>query len=205
MAEKLYIYGCGGHAKVVAATARLCGYEIAGFWEDSKERVGFGFFGSKIICAEDVPQGANVFIAFGNNKVRLQKGMLLKEKFHIPTIIHPSAQIADGVKIGCGTYVGAMVNLDPDVEVGEFCIVNNGVNISHESILKDGCHICGGGQIAGNCIIGSEVMFGIGSCIIEKCAVGDHTVIGAGSTVIRNIPENSVAVGTPVKVIKNNG
>ena len=206
MAEKLYIYGCGGHAKVVAATARLCGYEIAGFWEDSIARVGTDFFGSRIIRFEDVPQDTAVFVAFGNNRMRLEKGRMLEKNFQVPTLIHPSAQIAEGVTIGIGCYIGALSNIDPDCEIGDFCIVNNGANISHESLLQNGCHVCGGCQVAGNCVIGEEVMFGIGSCMIEKCSVGDHCVIGAGSTVIRDIPMVSIAVGSPAKVIrKNNG
>ncbi len=202
MAEKIYIYGCGGHAKVVAATARLCGYEIGGFWEDSDARVGEDFFGSKIIALSDVPRGALIFIAFGDNRMRLQRGIALQDDFRIATIIHPTAQIAEHVKIGRGCYVGALANVDPDVEIGDFCIVNNGSNISHESRLGDACHICGGTQLAGNCGIGKCAMVGIGSCVIEKCKIGDGTIIGAGSTIIADIPSNVVAVGSPAKVIK---
>lgn len=202
MAEKLYIYGCGGHAKVVAATARLVGYEIAGFWEDSGERVGMDFFGSKVIDFEDVPQGAEIFVAFGNNQVRLEKGLKLKENYRISTLIHPSAQISEGVKIGVGTYIGALANIDPDCKIGEFCIVNNGANISHETILHDGCHVCGGSQTAGQCSIGRCSMLGIGSCVIEKRSIGANSCIGAGAAVIHDLPDNITAVGTPAEIIK---
>jgi acetyltransferase-like isoleucine patch superfamily enzyme len=33
--------------------------------------------------------------------------------------------------------------------------------------------------------------------------IGSNVVIGAGSVVSKNIPDNSVAVGNPVRVIKN--
>ena len=202
MSEKLYIYGAGGHAKVVAATARLCGYEIAGFWEDSSDRIGKAFFGSRIIAFDTIPYQSSIIIAFGNNSIRLDKGNALRDRFQIKNLIHPSAQIACGVSIGCGTYVGAFANIDPDCRVGDFCIINNGANISHETRIEDGCHICGGVQIAGNCHIGQCVMMGIGSCIIEKCSVGDNTCVGAGSTVIRDLSDNVTAVGCPARVIK---
>lgn len=198
----LYIYGAGGHAKVVAATARLCGYHIGGFWEDSPASIGNEFFGSKIISFDHVPCRAMVFVAFGNNELRLQKGLLLREQFQIATLIHPSAQVAAGVTVGIGSYIGAMANIDPNCNIGQFCIVNNHANISHDSILKDGCHVCGGAQIAGHCCIGNCVMQGIGSCMIENRSIGDHTVIGAGSVVITDIPANVTAVGCPAKVLK---
>ena len=200
--KPLFIYGCGGHAKVVAATARLCGYDILGFWEDSEEHIGKVFFGSRIIAFETIPAGSQIFIAFGNNRLRLIKGRQLEETFSIPSIVHPSAQIAEGVIIGSGSYVGALANLDPDCTVGDFCIVNNGANISHETILHDGCHVCGGVQIAGKCSVGQCSMMGIGSCMIENCRVGANACVGAGATVVRDIPDNVTAAGTPAKIIK---
>lgn len=203
MPKELYIYGAGGHAKVVAATARLCGYTIRGFWEDSTENVGNEFFGSRIVASEDIPGGANVFIAFGNNKMRLEKGQILRKQFHIPTIIHPSAQVAEKVKLGMGTYIGALANIDPDCIIGDFCIVNNLGNISHDSLIADGAHICAMSTIAGYGRIGRRTFLGIGSCMIENREVGDDSIIGAGSIIIKNIPSYVTAVGTPAHIIKD--
>lgn len=202
MPEELYIYGAGGHAKVVAATARLCGYTVRGFWEDSNENTGNEFFGSRIVASEDIPDGANVFIAFGNNNIRLGRGQILQRQFHIQTIIHPSAQIAEGVELGIGTYIGALTNIDPDCIIGDFCIVNNLVNISHDSLIADGAHICAESTIAGHGKIGRRTFLGIGSCMIENREVGDDSIIGAGSIIIKNIPSNVTAVGIPARIIK---
>ncbi|MCQ2378323.1 MAG: acetyltransferase [Victivallaceae bacterium] len=202
MSKKIYIYGCGGHAKVAASTARLCGYEIAGFWEDSDARADEDFFGSKIVAFDDVPRGALIFIAFGDNRMRLQRGRTLQNDFRIATIIHPSAQIAEHVKIGCGSYVGALANIDPDVEIGEFCIVNKLVNVSHDSVIGNGTHVSVGSAVAGGVWVGECCCIGMGSRIIERKSIGNNTVIGAGAVVIHDIPSNVVAVGTPAKVIK---
>ena len=200
--KKLYIYGAGGHAKVVANAARLNGYEIAGFWEDSGEKCGTDFFGSKLISFQDIPIGANIFIAFGDNRLREAKGRVLAEKFRIVNIIHPSAQVASEVELGQGVYIAALSNIDPYCKLEDFCIVNNNANISHDTILHCGCHICGGGMLSGNCEVGSRVLFGIGSTMIEQCKIGNDTIIGAGSAVIKDIPANVMAAGVPAKVIK---
>ena len=129
MDNRIFIYGAGGHAKVVAATARLCGYEIGGFWEDSTERVGSVFCGSKMVCFSDIPDGANVFVAFGCNRLRAKKGAELLKRFYVPNLVHPSAQIAVGAVLGHGNYIGACSNIDPDCRIGSFCIVNKCSNI----------------------------------------------------------------------------
>ena len=204
MPNDLYIYGAGGHAKVVAATARLCGYIIKGFCEDSSDNEEEEFFGSKLVPFENIPDGANVFIAFGNNKIRLEKGRALQKKFHIPTIIHPSAQIAKEAKLGAGTYIGALTNIDPDCTIGNFCIINKQVNISHDSLIADGVHVCAGSIIAGHGEIGMRTFIGIGSRIIENLKIGNDVILGAGSVVIRSIPSSVTAVGSPARTIKIN-
>ena len=37
---------------------------------------------------------------------------------------------------------------------------------------------------------------------VEQSAMGSNVVIGAGSVVVKNIPDNSVAVGNPCRVIR---
>ena len=38
--------------------------------------------------------------------------------------------------------------------------------------------------------------------VLDHASIGKNSVIGAGAVVQRPIPENSVAVGVPAKVIK---
>lgn len=202
MKKTLYIYGAGGHAKVVAATAVLCGWEIGGFFADGVPNAGEKFFGSPMLSFAEIPRGAAMFIAFGNNKIRLIRGMELKSDFVFPTIIHPSARIADSAEIGTGTYIGAMVNIDPDCRIGDFCIINKLANISHDSSVGDGTHCSIGSLLAGNVTVGKTCCIGMGSRIIEKRHVGDNTIIGAGAVVIRDTPGCVTAVGVPAKIIK---
>ena len=200
--DKLYIYGAGGHAKVVAATARLCGYEVAGFWEDSPDRIGEDFFGSKIIDFDAIPYQSSIIIAFGNNAIRLDKGNALRDNFKIKTLIHPSAQVAADAVIEEGCYIGALANIDPGCRIGGFTIINKLVNLSHDTIVGKGAHVTAGSIVAGHCSIGDMAFLGIGSKVIENIHVGRGSIIGAGAVIISDIPDNVTAVGCPARIIK---
>ena len=49
--------------------------------------------------------------------------------------------------------------------------------------------------------IGNNVFIGAESVVLPGVKIGNNVIIGANSTVTHNIPDNSVAVGSPAKVI----
>lgn len=51
--------------------------------------------------------------------------------------------------------------------------------------------------------IGDECYIGNNVIILPGVNIGNHCIIGAGAIVSRDIPDNSVAVGVPARVIKS--
>lgn len=51
--------------------------------------------------------------------------------------------------------------------------------------------------------IGNNVWIGAGVNVLPGVTIGSNVVIGAGSVVVKNIPDNSVAVGNPCRVIRS--
>ncbi|WP_412093985.1 serine O-acetyltransferase [Exiguobacterium aestuarii] len=52
-------------------------------------------------------------------------------------------------------------------------------------------------------IIGENVICGVGAKILGPVKIGDNSKIGAGSVVLSDIPDNSIAVGIPARVINS--
>lgn len=50
--------------------------------------------------------------------------------------------------------------------------------------------------------IGNNVSVYTGAIIIGDIHIGDNSKIGAGAVVIKDVPENSIAVGNPARIIK---
>lgn len=53
-------------------------------------------------------------------------------------------------------------------------------------------------------MIGNNVWIGGGAIIMPGVTIGDNVVIGAGSVVTKDIPDNSVAYGSPYRVVREN-
>lgn len=52
-------------------------------------------------------------------------------------------------------------------------------------------------------VVGSDVYIGVRCIIMPGVHIGNRVIIGAGSIVTKDIPDNSVAVGVPARVVKS--
>lgn len=53
--------------------------------------------------------------------------------------------------------------------------------------------------------IGNNVVINTGAICIGGIKIGDNSIIGAGAVVTKNVPENSVVVGNPARIIRKDG
>lgn len=73
--------------------------------------------------------------------------------------------------------------------------------LTHDASLE---RFVGNGCVKiGRVKIGNNVFIGINSVILPNVNIGDNVIIGAGSIVSKSIPNNSVAVGNPARVISS--
>lgn len=110
--------------------------------------------------------------------------------------------ISMGMKVGkdFGRLNGVI--LDPShcwlIEIGDHVTMAPRVHIlCHDASTKD---FLGYTKI-GHVTIGSNVFIGAESVVLPDVTIGNNVVIGANSTVTHDIPDNSVAVGSPARVI----
>ncbi len=195
---ELFIYGASGHGKVVADIAQLCGYHVSGYIDDAAE--GVLRYEEFLAKHRDV----HVALGIGDNRSRSRVFQNLKQNgTKIATLIHPAAVIAQSARIGTGSIVMAGAVINPNAVIERGCIINTHAVIEHDNMIDQFVHISPGVALGGNVAAGAFAHIGIGACAIQGVRIGAHTIIGAGSTVIRDIPDNTTAVGTPAKVISH--
>ncbi len=203
MNKKLIIIGAGGHGKVVADIAlKNNQYDEIAFLDDTKATgkcMQFSILG-KISDVYNYLNDSDVFVAIGNSEVRESLINNLKQKgATIPTLIHPSAIIAQNVSIGLGTVVMAGAIINPEASIGEGCIINTASSIDHECIINDYAHISVGAHLAGNVTVGQHTWVGVGACVKNNISISSKIMIGAGAVVVNNLEESGTYVGVPAK------
>ncbi|MBQ9674337.1 MAG: serine acetyltransferase [Bacteroidaceae bacterium] len=51
-------------------------------------------------------------------------------------------------------------------------------------------------------IIGDNVSIGCHACVLGGVRVGNNVIIGAGSVIVKDVPDNTIVVGNPARIIK---
>jgi sugar O-acyltransferase (sialic acid O-acetyltransferase NeuD family) len=107
------------------------------------------------------------------------------------------------INIGKGCNILSGSTISNDVCIGQGCMLYYNSIITHDCKIGDFVEISPGVSILGKVIIGNYCQIGAGSTILPDVKIGNNVLIGAGATVTKDIPDNSLAVGIPAKVIKD--
>lgn len=194
----IYLYGAGGHGKVIAEIAEANNLEILSFIDFDKSKKEL--LGYKIL--HEIPKSSvELVVAIGNNAIR-KKITLENINFSYKTLVHPKGIISKRAAIGEGTVVMAGVSINSQVKIGKHAVINTNASIDHDCIIENFVHISPNVALAGNVVVGEGTHIGIGTSIIQGIKIGKWCTIGAGSVIIRDIPDGATVVGNPGQIIK---
>jgi sugar O-acyltransferase (sialic acid O-acetyltransferase NeuD family) len=209
---KIIIIGAGGHARVVYENLRHDkNMDVVAFVDNqirgSDERImGIPVLGPHSVVLKLIDDGVKGFVvAVGDNKIRAEHfNNFIKMGLDPVNAIHPTSTIAYDVKIGKGVVICMSANISTGAQIGNNTIINTNAIIEHEDVIEDHVHIGPGSSLAGRVKVKKGTFVGIGCIVKEYTTIGENCIIGAGSVVLNDIPDNSIAVGTPAKKIKKN-
>ena len=124
--------------------------------------------------------------------------------------VHPTAVLIGDVIIGPGCMVGPGAVLRGDI--GRL-VMEEGSNLQDNCVVhcfpgkdvvveEDG-HV-GHGAVLHGCRVGRNALIGMNAVLMDDVVVGENSIVGALSFVKEGteIPANSLAAGTPAKVIR---
>lgn len=209
--KPLWVIGAGGHAKVVVDTARSTGrFEVVGLLDDNEDRWGRQFLGARVRGAASRELASRLgiglaVIAIGSNRARAEVAQRLDGLVAWASLVHPTAHLAPGVRIGEGTVVFAGAIVQPSSVIGHHAILNTACSIDHDNSIGDFVHIAPGVRLAGNVRVQEGALMGIGSSVVPGCAIGAWATIGAGGVVVHDIPPGVTAKGVPAKLSEGRG
>mgnify|MGYP001578104432 FL=1 len=144
------------------------------------------------------------------------------------TTIYAGSEIGDNFQTGQGVSIREDNKIGNGVSIGTNSVLEFGNRIGNNSRIHSNCFL-EMVTIGSNVFVGPDVVFtddphpmdcpkykeckkgavvedfakiGANSTILPGIRIGRNSLVGAGSVVTKDVPENSVVVGNPAKVIK---
>lgn len=193
----MFLYGAGGHAKVIMDILKAEGKLVEALIDDN-EGVD-ELMGVKVL--HNVNCGISpLIVSIGNNRIRRSIAEKVDAVFGMAA--HPSAIVSGSAKVDVGTVVMQGVIIQACVQIGSHCIINTGASIDHECVIDDFVHISPRVTLCGNVHVGEGTWIGAGTVVIPGVKIGKWTVIGAGSVVDKDIPDGVLALGNRCEIVK---
>ena len=195
----MYLYGAGGHAKVVRDILEACNIPFTGVVTNNLKEVTFM---EKEIrhSSEDVDEA---IICVGNNRTRKHVAEeLTQQGITFGKAIHPSVIMSKYASVDAGTVVMQGAVIQSCAKIGKHCIVNTAASIDHDNVLGDFVHVSPHATLCGEVEVGEGTWIGAGAIVRQCVKIGKWSVIGAGSVVVCDIPDGVMAYGNPCKIIR---
>ena len=140
----------------------------------------------------------------------------------VTNFISKKAKIGDNVKIWHFSYVGNETEVGDNVKIGSLAHIDYDVKIGDNSKVEGQVYIAPLSRIGKNVFIGPGVILtndpypmcnkmvgvtiqdnaviGARAVINAGVTIGKNSVVAMGSVVTRNVPDNSVVIGSPATI-----
>jgi sugar O-acyltransferase (sialic acid O-acetyltransferase NeuD family) len=210
---EVVIVGAGGFAREVVQIFKAQNdirksWEILGFIDDNKKLHGrmlnnYPVLGGLEWFNKRNNKEIGCVIAIGDCGIRKQIAERLEKiDIHFYNAVHPSVTFWEPVALGYDVILQAGGLLSVNTKIGNHTQLNTNVTIGHDAIIGEYCTISPRVDISGNGRLGEGVYFGCHGVLLQDVTVGSWSVIGAGAVVTENIPDSTLAVGVPARVVR---
>lgn len=145
-------------------------------------------------------------VCLGYNNLNLKSQILHELKMFnaiFKSIIHESVSVSESAIIEDSVviYPGSVIDKMVTIKMG--CIINNGVIISHNSVVSESCYLSPGVVLSGEVRVEKNTFIGAGSIVSNGIQIGENCRIGIGSVITKDIPSNTSVIGNPMRILSN--
>lgn len=202
----LVVFGAGGHGRVVADAALASGRWRAVLACDRREQLWGGELlpGVPVLSPAALRELAGpweLHVAIGDNASRKREAQaLLRDEARgaqLASVVHPSASVAVGTRIGAGCLLAAQCVVGPLAILGEGAVVNHAAVVDHDCTVGAWAHVAPGARLGGGVRVGEATLVGSGSCVLRGLSVGAGSILGAGAVALQDVPDGACWVGVP--------
>jgi sugar O-acyltransferase (sialic acid O-acetyltransferase NeuD family) len=211
-AEKVVIIGAGDHGRGALeifreASRHGCKYDVLGFLDDSQQKQGVTVGGLPVLGGLDWihdqhrPEiGYVIGIADTRAKQRIAQ-RLDERSLTFVSVVHPSAFIANGVRVAPGALINAGVAIAYDTLIEEHTTVNLNATIGHDCVVGRFSTVAPGTNIGGRVRLGEGCDIGLNAAVGKGLQIGEWSSIGPGTVVIKDVAPGQSVFGNPARTV----
>jgi len=186
-------------------------YRIVGVVDDDPSLIGGKVSGLPVLgnlAVASTLHDVSFVFAIGSLGTQHSRANLLsslgipRERF--VSLIHPSVDIDPTASIGHGCILHKGVSLGPGANVKDFVVIAVNSALGPDVEIEDFAMVASSVLLLTKVRLGRSAYVGSMTCILENVCVGVGARIGAGSIVSRDVPDYSVAIGNPARILGRN-
>ena len=142
--------------------------------------------------------GLHAMIAY-----RIANKLYKSEHYFSARMISQIARRMTGIEIHPGATIGSGLFIDHGMGV----VIGETAEIGNNCTLYQGVTLGGTGKDSGkrHPTLGDNVLVGAGAKVLGPVNIGSGAKIAAGAVVLKDVPEDSTAVGIPAKIVRTGG
>jgi sugar O-acyltransferase (sialic acid O-acetyltransferase NeuD family) len=208
--QELVIYGAGGFGREIRVLIDQINevkpsWKILGFVDDHihKNVVDDLPVFKKITDVPHQNENLSIVIAVADPSIRQSiRNNLTSKSYRFPTIVHPNTNLGDTKrnKIGEGCIITTGCVLTTGIVIHNFVIINLATTLGHDVNLGSYCTIMPGCNLSGYVTIGEKSLVGTGVQILQNLSIGKNCRVGAGAVVTKSFEDNTTIIGVPAHI-----
>ncbi len=183
-------------------------------------------FRKRMAEEKTIKEGSDLFLAFHRfSQEALQITMELNTKYHLPEeVIKLFSRLTENpVDNSFRLFPPFYTDCGKNISVGKNVFINSGCKFQDQGGIRIGNGVLIGHNVtlltlnheedpssrqnlhAAPVTIGDNAWLGANVTVLPGVTIGAGAIIGAGAVVTKDVPENTVAVGVPAKIIRKVG
>lgn len=135
---------------------------------------------------------------FGQWRYRIRPRWLRAPFYVAYRVAFTLVQVATGIELPCEVVCGRRLRIEHHSGIiingtarfGDDCVLRNGVTVGVRHT-----------NVPGAPVFGDRVDVGAGAAVLGPIRIGDDVAIGANAVVITDVPDHSLAVGVPARIV----